>query len=83
MGGLFSTFNGSDSLLDAVPTNGSKGPHCFPVPLCRKRMQVLYTIYWIHGKIIMHQHSTQKTVHTNAIILVSIYEYQPIGLGHI
>ena len=66
MGRLFSTLNGSDSLLDAVPTNSSKGPHCLPVPLCRKRMQVLHTIYWIDGKIIMHQHSAQKTAHTNA-----------------
>jgi len=83
MGRLFSTHNGSDSLLDAVPTNSSKGPHCLPVPLCRKGMQVLHTIYWIDGKIIMHQHSAQKTAHTQMLILVSIYEYQPIGPGYI
>jgi len=41
MGGLFSTVNAPDPLLDAVPTNGSDGPHCLPVPLCLKRMQVL------------------------------------------
>ena len=41
MGGLLSTPNGPDSLLDAVPANGSDGPYCLPVPLCLKRMQVL------------------------------------------
>ena len=41
MWGLLSTLNGPDPLLDAVPANGSDGPHCLPVPLCLKRMQVL------------------------------------------
>ena len=41
MGGLFSTLNAPDPLLNAVPANGSDGPHCLPVPLCLKGMQVL------------------------------------------
>ena len=38
IGGLLSTLNGPDPLLDAVPANGSDGPGCLPVPLCLKRM---------------------------------------------
>ena len=41
MGRLLSILNSPDPLLDAVPANGSDGPHCLPVPLCHNRMQEL------------------------------------------
>ena len=74
IGGLLSTLNSPDPLLDAVPANGSDGPHCLPVPLCLKRMQVLQrnqdpdcygiaSFYWT-SKLVIGSLQDDFTLHT-------------------
>ena len=63
IGGLLSPFNSHYTLLDAVPANGSDGPHCLPVPLCLKRMQVLQRNRDHHDSKTVIHHSTYFLVH--------------------